>query len=74
MNIQEYISSGIVESYVLGLADREECAEFERMCAAHAEVRRAREFFELALEEEAMSNAITPSKNIKSKNFAEIEI
>jgi anti-sigma-K factor RskA len=56
------------------LADREERAEFERMCAAHAEVRRARELFELALEEEAMSNAITPSKNIKSKIFAEIEI
>lgn len=74
MNIQEYISSGIVESYVLGLADREECAEFERMCAAHAEVRKARELFEMALEEEAMANAVTPSKNIKSKIFAEIEI
>lgn len=74
MNIQEYISSGIVESYVLGLADHEERAEFERMCAAHAEVKKARELFELALEEQAMTNAITPAKNIKSKIFAEIEI
>ena len=74
MNIQEYILSGIVESYVLGLADHEERAEFERMCAAHAEVRKARELFELALEEQAMTNAITPAKNIKSKIFAEIEI
>ncbi|MGZ5133793.1 MAG: anti-sigma factor [Flavitalea sp.] len=74
MNIQEYISSGIVESYVLGLADQEERAEFERMCAAHVEVRKARDQFELGLEEQLMSNALQPSKNIKSKVFAEIEI
>ena len=74
MNIQEYISSGIVESYVLGLASHEERAEFERMSAAHAEVRKARELFELSLEEEAMMNAVPPARNIKSKVFAEIEI
>jgi anti-sigma-K factor RskA len=74
VNIQEYISSGIVESYVLGLADQQDRAEFERMCSAHAEVRRARELFELALEEQALSNAVTPSKNIRSKIFSEIEI
>ena len=50
MNLNEYISSGIVESYVLGLADEAERAEFERMCAAHEEVRAARNAFELALE------------------------
>lgn len=74
MNIAEYISSGIVETCVLGLADQEERAEFERMCAAHAEIRRARESFELSLEKQAMSTAIVPSKNIKSKIFSEIEI
>jgi anti-sigma-K factor RskA len=74
VNIQEYISSGIVESYVLGLASQEERVEFERMCAAHPEVRKARDTFELALEEQAMLNAVTPSKNIKGKIFAEIEI
>jgi anti-sigma-K factor RskA len=74
VNIQEYISSGIVEAYVLGMADREERAEFERICAAHAEVRRARELFELSLEEQVLSNAVMPSKNVRSKIFAEIEI
>lgn len=74
MSIQEYISSGIVESYVLGLADPAERAEFERMCAAHAEVRKARDAFELALERQVMQNAIPPSKNTRSKIFAEIEI
>ena len=74
MNIQEYISSGIVESYVLGLAEPSERAEFERMCAAHAEVRAARDRFELELEEELIANGVTPPKSMKSKIFAEIEI
>ncbi|HEY8894870.1 MAG TPA: anti-sigma factor [Niastella sp.] len=60
MNIQEYISSGIVESYVLGLADEAERAEFEQMCARHAEVRAARDAFELSLEEHAMAAAVAP--------------
>jgi anti-sigma-K factor RskA len=74
VNIQEYISSGIVESYVLGLATDEERTEFERMCVAHIEVRKARESFEMALEKHALLDAVKPSKNIKSKIFAEIEI
>ena len=74
MNIEEYISSGIVESYVLGLATPEERAEFEKMCAAHSEVRKAREAFELSLEETLVANAVQPSKNLKSKVFAEIDI
>ena len=74
MNIQEYISSGIVESYVLGLAEEAEQSEFERMCDAHIEVRRARVAFEEALEREALANAIPPPKSLKSKIFSEIEV
>lgn len=74
MNIQEYISSGIIESYVLGLADEAETAEFERMCATHPELRTAMKAFELSLEDHATRNAIQPSKNIKSKIFSEIQI
>ncbi len=62
MNIQEYISSGIVESYVLGLAEIEERAEFERMCVAHAEVKAARDAFEASIEQNAVSSAIEPPK------------
>ena len=60
MNIQEYISSGIVESYVLGLADEAERVEFEQMCTLHADVRSARDAFELSLEQHAMATAIAP--------------
>ena len=60
MNVQEYISSGIVESYVLGLASDEERKEFEQMCVQYPDVLAARNGFELVLEKKAMENAIIP--------------
>ncbi len=72
MNVQEYISSGIVESYVLGLTSEEERREFENMCNQHPEVLAARNAFEIALENQAMQNAITPSAEVKNKLFNEI--
>ena len=60
MNVQEYISSGVVESYVLGLASEAEQLEFERACAQYPEVKAAREAFELALEQQAMEAAVPP--------------
>ena len=67
MNVQEYISSGIIESYVLGLASAEERAEFESMCRQYPEVLRARNEFELVLEQQAMQNAVTPSAEMKQR-------
>jgi anti-sigma-K factor RskA len=65
VNIQEYISSGIVESYVLGLADEAERAEFEQMCTLHAEVRTARDAFELSLEQHAVAAAFAPPAHVR---------
>lgn len=67
MNTQEYISSGIVESYVLGLASEDERREFEHMCVQYPEVLAARTAFELALEKQAMENAIAPPADLKNK-------
>jgi anti-sigma-K factor RskA len=67
VNIPEYISGGIVESYVLGLASEEESREFEKMCSQYPEVLSARTAFELALEKQAMENAIAPSDGLKNK-------
>jgi anti-sigma-K factor RskA len=67
MNVQEYISGGIVESYVLGLASKEERSEFEKMCEQYPEVIAARTAFELALEKQAMENAIVPPADLKNK-------
>lgn len=74
MTTQEYISSGIIESYVLGLATDQERAEFERMCAAHTEVRAARDEFERNLELQSLKGAVKPPSNLRSKIFAELEI
>ena len=67
MNVQEYISSGIVESCVLGLASSEERSEFEKMCQQYPEVLQARIDFELLLEKQAIQNAIEPPADIKQK-------
>ena len=67
MNVQDYISSGIVESYVLGLALSEEQAEFERMCKQHPEVLQARIDFELAMEQQARQNAVAPPTALKQQ-------
>ena len=60
MNIQEYISSGIIEGYVLGLASEEERAEFESLSIKYPEVQIARRAFEQELEIYALSAAVVP--------------
>lgn len=74
MNIQDYISSGIIESYVLGLASAEERAEFEQRCAMHAELRQAKEAFEISLEQHALANAMPPPVNLKEKIWSDLQI
>jgi anti-sigma-K factor RskA len=67
VNIQDYISSGIVESYVLGLASPEEQVEFASMCKQHPEVLQASIDFELLVEQQAMQNAIAPPPALKQR-------
>lgn len=73
MNIQEYISSGIIESYVLGLASPEEKAEFEKMCALHPELVEARTNFELTIEKQAFQNSVLPPVGSKEKIWSAIQ-
>jgi anti-sigma-K factor RskA len=74
VNIKEYISSGIIESYVMGMASAEEAEEFEKICDTHAEVREARDLFEQQLEQNAIAVGIQPPKKLKSLILSEIEI
>ena len=73
MNIQEYISSGIIESYVLGLAPAEERIEFEQLCAQYPELVEARKQFEEAIEKQAMENAPAPPEYLKNKIWFAIQ-
>lgn len=67
MNIKEYISSGIIQSYVLNLADAAERAEFEKLCAQYPELVAERKAFEEALEKFALQQAVIPPQQLKDR-------
>ena len=67
MNVKEYIQSGVVESYVLGLATEAERKEFEQVCADYPEIAAARIAFERSLEDQLMRDAVAPPAFIKQK-------
>jgi len=67
VNIKEYIASGIIESYVLGLASDQERAEFEQLVIQYPELAEARLRFESELEKQAFASAINPPGNVKEK-------
>ena len=73
MNIKEYISSGVVESYVLGLLSAQERFEFEQYCETYPELKAARESFELAIEKQAMENAMPPPEDIKQRILSAVQ-
>ncbi|MDB5208013.1 MAG: anti-sigma factor [Flavisolibacter sp.] len=67
MNVKEYIQSGVVESYVLGVATEAERQEFEQLCATNPEIVEARNAFERSLEVQLMQDAIQPPAFLKEK-------
>lgn len=67
MTTQEYISSGIIESYVLGLATEEERLAFEKVCNENEEVRLARDAFEQSVEEKALQAAVPPPPQLRKQ-------
>ena len=72
MNVKEYIRSGVIESYVLGIATEAERQEFEQFCASYPEIAEARDAFERSLEEQLMQDAPLPPVQIREKIFREI--
>jgi anti-sigma-K factor RskA len=72
VNIKEYINSGILESYVLGLATEQERFEFEQLCRQYPELAEARSNFEKALEKLAMDSSVSPPAGYKEKIWSAI--
>ncbi|MFD1768862.1 anti-sigma factor [Sphingobacterium suaedae] len=66
MDIKEYISSGIIESYVLGLATEEEVSILECVRKNSPEVQQAILDAQLLLEELASQEAIVPDDTLKA--------
>lgn len=67
MNIKEYILSGAVESYVLGLASTEEKTEFEKFCREFPGLIEARTNFEITLEQQLLGQTCTCAVGVKEK-------
>ena len=73
MNIQEYIASGILEDYALGLLEGRERAEVERMAAQHPEVRNELNDIEDALTQYAMAGATPLPRGLTGKVLKTID-
>ncbi|ASK31838.1 hypothetical protein CEY12_17765 [Chryseobacterium sp. T16E-39] len=73
MDTKEYISSGIIESYILGLASPEEAGILECVMKNNAEVKAAFEEAQKTLEDLATAQAVAPPVNLKSKIWDKIQ-
>ncbi len=72
MNTKEYISSGIIESYILGLASQEEAGILECVMKNNAEVKKAFEESQIIFENLANAQAITPPIELRTKIWDKI--
>lgn len=70
MDIQAYIQSGVIESYVLGVADPQDVAELQRLQQEHPEIATAIEACERWLHSMAQQNAVPPAKDLEQKVFS----
>jgi anti-sigma-K factor RskA len=74
VNIKEYIESGVVENYVLGLASKTEQQEFESLCSQYPELIQAKRAFELVLEAQMIKDAMTLPAGLKNKILLSLNI
>jgi anti-sigma-K factor RskA len=73
VNIEEYISSGVLESYVLGELSESEIKEVEQMAANHPEIKEEIRLIEDSFEKLAFKTALEPNAGVKEKLMAAIE-
>ncbi len=73
MDIQQYISSGIIEAYVLGIASGEEVRELELLSAQHPEIAAAIEAQQRLMEDFASSYTQLPPEGLKEQIWEVLE-
>ncbi|MBX6380101.1 MAG: anti-sigma factor [Thermoflavifilum aggregans] len=73
MDIQEYISSGIIELYVLGMLSEQEAAEVKAYARQYREVQQAIEMYEQTLEQYASLHAVQPPAALKEKIWQKLQ-
>ena len=73
MDPKEYISSGVLELYVLGALDQPEAQEVELYAQQYPEIKEELESIQSALESYAEKHAVQPAASAKKNLFDEIE-
>ena len=73
MNIEAYISSGILEAYVMGQLSAAERAEVEQAAVEHPAIREELEQIERSMEALAMATAVAPPAEMKDQLMAQIQ-
>ncbi len=66
MDIKNYIESGIIESYVLGITTTEESVEVEALAKTHPDIKQAILNVEILFENQISKDIIQPPAHIKS--------
>lgn len=72
--MEEYISSGIIEQYVLGMCNNEEKAELELLRKKHPNVQKAITDFELLFEQQMMANNVMPTAETDVKILGQLKV
>ena len=70
MNLKDYISSGILEAYLLDEVTPQERMEVQRMLSQHPELQQELEAIEETMEAFAKKLALAPRKDVKAKILA----
>jgi len=73
MNVQDYITSGILEQYATGAVSAQEKQEVECMSHIYPEIKEELQRLQYAIEQYTLSQAITPPAHLKSKILDAIE-
>lgn len=73
MDIQQYIASGIIEAYVLGITSDEEARELESLSARYPEIAAAVADYRQALETFSALHQITPPEDMKEQIWSVLE-
>ena len=72
MNIKEYISTGILEAYVLGNLDPAERGEVEANLARYPELKKELAEVEVTIEQLVVRSARTPRREVKARVMASV--
>lgn len=73
MDVQRYISSGFIESYVLGLLSEQEVRELEQLMRQYPEIKGSVEAYQQTMESYAQLHAVPPPAFLKDQIMAAIE-